>query len=74
VIQELFETVVHLKNRPNRQTQVYDYDREGFEEEIIDSVHLMLELMILSGITPVKLMELYRAKNKKNHERIDSGY
>ncbi len=74
LMQELFETVYHLKNRPNRLSEIPDYNREEFEEELIDALHLFVEACILSGMTPDHIMERYEAKNKINHDRVNKKY
>ena len=73
IIQELFEVTEHLKNRPNRKTQIYEYNRESFKEEISDALHLFLEMMILSGIGSEEIYREYKNKNDTNHRRIDEG-
>jgi hypothetical protein len=74
LMKELFEAVSELKNRPNRKTNIEEYDREKYKEEIIDAFHLLIEFCILSGISCNELYEKYCEKNKKNLERIENGY
>jgi len=74
LVQELFEVIAHLKNRPNRKTEIKDFDENDFKEEVADVLHLLIELLILCGIDSHELFDLYIKKNEINHKRINLGY
>ena len=42
--------------------------------ELVDAWHFMMNLMLMSGMTPEALVAMYLAKNKENHRRQDAGY
>jgi len=47
---------------------------EKFKEEIIDIIHFVLNLCIVSGMKPDEIFEKYMNKNKENGERKENGY
>jgi len=72
---ELFEANQMLKNsKDHRATDVKDFDREGYVEELADALHYFFEIAILSGISMDELMEAYIKKGLKNIHRIENGY
>lgn len=74
-IEELFEAIQHLKNwKPHRRTEVPEFDRDAFLEEIADSLHYLFELLVFLGVSPRELKDAYARKNRINHDRIDNGY
>jgi hypothetical protein len=75
VMDELFEAGQHLKNsKSHRATEVPEVDREAYKEELVDALHLFLELVIVSGITIDELFQAYMVKGGVNIARINSGY
>jgi len=75
MMDELFEAGQHLKNaKSHRATLVPEVDREAFKEELVDALHLYLELVIASGITLPELVEAYMKKGETNVSRIRNGY
>lgn len=74
-VEELFEALSELKHwKPHRKTDVTEFNRDAFLEEIVDSLHYMLELLIFVGVDSQELVDAYAAKNAKNHRRLDEGY
>ena len=74
-VEELFEALQHLKNwKPHRNTEVKEFDRGAFMEEMVDHFHYYLKLLIFMGSTPQEFVDAYILKNAKNHQRLDSGY
>lgn len=74
-VEEFFESLQHLKNwKPHRNTEVKEFNRDAFLEEIADHFHYYLELLIFMGISPTEFVEAYTKKNTKNHQRLDDGY
>jgi hypothetical protein len=75
LMEELFEAGQHLKNaKSHRATEIPEVDREAYLEELVDALHLYLELVIASGITRRELVKAYLDKGRTNVERIKNGY
>ena len=75
LMEELFEAGQHLKNaKSHRATELPEVDREAFKEELVDALHLYLEMCIAAGISLQELHEAYMKKGRTNIERIESGY
>lgn len=75
LMEELFEAGQHLKNaKSHRATEIPEIDREAYMEELVDALHLYLELVIASGITKEELFEAYMKKGNTNFDRIKNGY
>ena len=72
--EELFEASYTLKNKSHRQTDVRVIDREHFVEEIGDALAFILEVCILSGVTPEELYGEFCRKNAIVVKRIQEGY
>lgn len=74
-VEEVFEAVQHLKNwKPHRETEVADFDRAAFKEEMVDSFNYFLSLLILMGVTPDELYQAYVDKDQVIHGRIKGNY
>ncbi len=74
-VEEMFEALQHLKNwKPHRQTEVKDFDREEFLEEIVDAFNYFLSILVLTGFSADDLMVAYEKKHKIIEERLRSGY
>jgi len=72
---ELFESVHLLRNsKSHRISDVQDFDKEAFLEELSDTLHYLMELFILSGITSKDLYKAYMKKGTINFARILSNY
>lgn len=50
------------------------FDKEKFKEEIIDIIHFVMNLCIVSGMEPQEIFDRYLNKNKENHKRQEDGY
>lgn len=75
LMEELFEAGQHLKNaKSHRATEIPEVDREAYMEELVDALHLYLELVIASGISKEELFEAYMKKGNVNFDRIKNGY
>lgn len=48
-------------------------DEQAAKEELVDIWHFILQVSLEMGLTPETLVEEFRKKNQKNHERQDSG-
>lgn len=72
---ELFEATRELKNaKGHRATEISDFDRDKYLEELIDAQHLLLEVAILSGISRDEFVAAYLRKGGINRQRILDGY
>ena len=74
-VEEVFEAVQELKNaKSHRQTEIREFDRAAFKEEMVDSFNYFLSLLIIMGVTPEELFEAYVSKDRIIHDRIMSKY
>ena len=72
---ELFEANHLLKNSKNhRVTEVKEFDREAYKEELVDALHYFFGIVIYSGITAEELHEAFMKKGAINVQRLKSGY
>ena len=51
-----------------------NFNNEKFKEEIIDIIHFVLNLAIISGMNSKEIYKRYLGKNKANHKRQKDGY
>lgn len=72
-VEELYEAINLLKNRPWKQTDS-PTSPEEFKEELADAWHFFIELHILAGIDPVEVFKLYFRKSLVNEHRQQTGY
>ena len=74
-VEEMFEALQHLKNwKPHRTTQVTEFNRGAFLEEVVDAFNYFFSLLILVGFDADDLYEAYKEKDSIIHDRIKSGY
>lgn len=74
-VEEMFEALQHLKNwKPHRTTEVKDFNRDEFLEEVVDAFNYFFSLLVLTGVSAEELFDAYVKKDKIIHERLDSGY
>lgn len=50
------------------------FNEEKFKEEIIDIIHFVMNLAIISGMSSEEIYNRYLNKNKENHQRQKDGY
>lgn len=50
------------------------FDLQNARVEVIDLLHFLISTMMIVGITPENLMELYEAKHAVNVQRQEAGY
>ncbi|QGJ96831.1 dUTPase [Gordonia phage Cleo] len=72
-VEELYEAVNLLKNKPWKQS-FRTTDREAFLEELADVWHFFIELHLLAGVDPEEVFRQYFMKSLKNVQRRDEGY
>ena len=74
-VEEMFEALQHLKNwKPHRDTDVPEFDRENFLEEVVDAFNYFLSMLVLVGVDADELFDAYCLKDRKLHDRLDNGY
>ena len=74
-VEEMFEALQHLKNwKPHRQTEITEFDRDEFLEEIVDAFNYFLSILVLTGFSADDLMEAYRKKDEIINSRLETGY
>ena len=74
-VEEMFEALQHLKNwKPHRQTEITEFDRDEFLEEIVDAFNYFMALLIVVDVDEKKLFEAYLKKDQKIRKRLDEGY
>lgn len=72
---ELFEANQKLKNSKNhRITNITEFNREDYIEELVDVLHYFFEIIILSGVSIDELYLAYMKKGEINKKRIESNY
>ena len=73
VVEELSEATNCLKNKPWKSDAV-ETDEVHYKEELADTFHFFLELLITSGFQFDSFAEYYFRKAEVNKFRQDSGY
>ena len=72
---ELFEANLLLKNsKDHRATDLKDFDKESYVEELCDALHYFFEIAILSGVSIEELYSAYIKKGEINFDRVEKGY
>jgi len=72
---ELFEANILLKNsKSHRATNIAEFDRDAYLEELTDVLHYFLGIVICSGISVDELFSKFMQKGETNFSRIRSGY
>ena len=74
-VEEMFEALGHLKNwKPHRNTEIEEFDRDEFLEEIVDAFNYFLSILVLTGVTSEELFATYVKKDNIIHKRLQTGY
>jgi hypothetical protein len=74
-VEEMFEALGHLKNwKPHRETEVPEFNRKEFLEEVVDSFNYFFSLLVLLGVDSEEFYEAFNDKDKIIKERIVKGY
>jgi len=72
---ELFESVQLLSDSKDHKNSLSnDFNKEKFLEELADVTHYLIEIFILTGISPEQIYEAYMKKGEVNNNRIMNGY
>ena len=73
-VEEMFEALGHLKNwKPHRNTEIEEFDRDEFLEEIVDAFNYFLSILVLTGVTSEELFATYVKKDDIIHKRLQTG-
>ena len=74
-VEEMFEALAHLKNwKPHRFTDVPDFNREEFLEEVVDAFNYFFALLIQVGVTSDEFYDAFLKKDDIIHHRLDDKY
>ena len=74
-VEEMFEALGHLKNwKPHRTTEITEFDRDEFLEEIVDAFNYFFSILVLTGVTSEELYDTYVKKDEIIHKRLETGY
>ena len=74
-VEEMFEALQHLKNwKPHRDTELPEFDREEFLEEVVDAFNYFFSVLVLMGIDADELHASYLNKDKIIRDRLKSKY
>lgn len=72
---ELFESNHLLKNsKTHRVTEIAEFDRESYKEELCDALHYFMGIVIYSGISCDELYEAFMNKGEINVDRVRNNY
>lgn len=74
-VEEMFEALQHLKNwKPHRDTDMPEFDREEFLEEVVDAFNYFFSVLVLMGIDADELHGSYLNKDKIIRGRLSNKY
>ncbi len=74
-VEEMFEALQHLKNwKPHRDTDLPEFDREEFLEEVVDAFNYFFSVLVLMGIDADELYASYLNKDNIIRDRLKSKY
>ncbi len=74
-VEEMFEALQHLKNwKPHRDTELPEFDREEFLEEVVDAFNYFFSVLVLMGIDADELYTSYLNKDSIIRDRLKSKY
>jgi len=74
-VEEMFEALQHLKNwKPHRDTELPEFDRDEFLEEVVDAFNYFFSVLVLMGIDADELHASYLNKDKIIRDRLKSKY
>ena len=74
-VEEMFEALQHLKNwKPHRDTELPEFNREEFLEEVVDAFNYFFSVLVLMGIDASELHASYLNKDEVIRDRLKSKY
>lgn len=72
---ELFEASRLLKNaKHHRSTEISDFDRDEFVEEVSDVLHYIIEILVMCDISVDEFFDMHTKKTEIVKKRITDGY
>ena len=74
-VEEMFEALMTLKNsKMHRQSEIKEFDRDHFLEEVVDSFNYFFNVLLYLGVTPDEFMKAYENKHNIIMKRLEEGY
>ena len=74
-VEEMFEALQHLKNwKSHRLTEVPEFDRSEFLEEVVDAFNYFFALLIAVDCDEDEFFDAFLKKDKIIHERLKNKY
>ena len=74
-IEEMFEALQHLKNwKPHRTTDMPEFDKQEFLEEVVDAFNYFLSVLVLVGVNEEDFHKAYTLKDEVIRRRLENGY
>ena len=74
-IEEMLEALQHLKNwKPHRDTELKEFDRDEFLEEVVDAFNYFLSVLVLVGVDEKEFFDAYCKKDEIISSRLSNGY
>jgi hypothetical protein len=74
-VEEMFEALATLKNgKVHRQSEIREFDREHFLEEVVDAFNYFFNVLLYLGVTPEEFVEAYEKKHRVILRRVEEGY
>lgn len=74
-VEEMFEALQHLKNwKTHRMTEISDFDREEFLEEVVDAFNYFYALLVAVDCDVDEFFDAYCRKDKIIHDRVTNKY
>lgn len=74
-IEEMFEALQHLKNwKPHRTTDMPEFDKQEFLEEVVDAFNYFLSVLVLVGVNEEDFHKAYTLKDEVIRSRLENGY
>jgi len=74
-VEEMFEALQHLKNwKPHRFTDVPDFNRDDFLEEVVDAFNYFFALLIQVDVSSDEFFSAFEKKDKIIRHRIKNRY
>lgn len=74
LVEEMAEASYTLKNKGHRLTDVKEFDKAHYKEELVDALSFWMEICIFSGFTADEMYIEYCKKNRIVRERLENGY
>ncbi len=74
-VEEMFEALQHLKNwKPHRDSDLPDFNKDEFLEEVVDAFNYFISVLILTGIDSKDFYDSYLKKDMIIRNRLKNKY